>query len=76
MGTTFEIPTLQTDRFAAEAASAARHWAFHHHGLTRLASFILPQNVRSIRVAERLGATREGTTTLRDFEAEWWVHRK
>jgi RimJ/RimL family protein N-acetyltransferase len=62
--------------FATEAAVAARDWAFRNHGLTRLASFILPQNVRSIRVVERLGATREAAITLRGFEAEWWVHRK
>ena len=61
---------------ATEAASAARSWAFSQPGLARLASFILPQNVRSIRVAQKLGATRDGTITLRGFEAEWWVHRR
>jgi RimJ/RimL family protein N-acetyltransferase len=61
--------------FAAEAASAARDWAFARHGFDRLASFILPENVRSIRVAEKLGAVREGMVELRGFQAEWWVHR-
>jgi RimJ/RimL family protein N-acetyltransferase len=61
---------------APEAAAAARDWAFHHIGFPRLASFILPQNARLIRVAQKLGATRDGTITLRGFEAEWWVHRK
>lgn len=60
---------------ASEAARAARDWAFAQLGLPRLASFILPDNARSIRVAEKLGAVREGTVELRGFHAEWWVHR-
>ncbi len=59
---------------ATEAAQTARDWAFERHGLTRLVSYILPENVRSRRVAAKLGATREGTITLRGFEAEVWVH--
>jgi RimJ/RimL family protein N-acetyltransferase len=62
--------------FASEAAAAARDWAFHHHGFARLASFILPENTRSVRVAQKLGATRDGSVKLRGFEAEWWVHRR
>jgi len=61
---------------ATEAAAAAREWAFGRPGFARLASFILPENTRSLRVAQKLGATRDGTATLRGFEAEWWVHRK
>ena len=60
---------------ASEAARMARDWAFAQHGFSRLASFILPGNARSIRVAEKLGAVREGTVDLRGFQAEWWVHR-
>ena len=60
---------------AAEAVLAARHWAVASHGFSRLASFILPDNSRSIRVAQKLGATREGMVMLRGVEAEWWVHR-
>jgi len=60
---------------AAEAALAARAWAFRQHGFPRLASFILPDNVRSIRVAERLGAEYEGMTEIREFQVQWWVHR-
>jgi RimJ/RimL family protein N-acetyltransferase len=62
--------------FATEAAGAARDWAFDQPDLARLASFILPQNVRSIRVAQKLGAIRDGTVTLRGFEAEWWIHQR
>jgi|ERR1700733_2536707 len=59
---------------ASEAARAARDWAFATHGFARLASFIRPDNARSIRVAEKLGAVREGMIELRGFPAEWWVH--
>lgn len=50
---------------ATEAARAARDWAFATHGFTRLASFIRPDNARSIRVAQKLGAVREGMVELR-----------
>jgi len=61
---------------AAEAVTAVRDWAFEQFGFTRMASFILPVNARSARVAERLGAVKEGTITLRGFVADWWVHRR
>lgn len=61
--------------FAVEAVRAARQWAFARHGFSRLASFILPDNARSIRVAEKLGAVRERMVELRGLQAEWWVHR-
>jgi RimJ/RimL family protein N-acetyltransferase len=60
---------------AGEAAHAARDWAFATHGFDRLASFIRSDNARSIRVAEKLGAVREGIVELRGSQAEWWVHR-
>jgi len=60
---------------ASEAARAARDWAFATHGFARLASFIRPGNARSIRVAKKLGAVREGMVELRGSQAEWWVHR-
>ena len=60
---------------AVEAAVAAREWAFRQHGFARLASFILPDNIRSIRVAERLGAEHEGMAEIRGFQVQWWVHR-
>ena len=49
---------------ATEAAGAARDWAFATHGFARLASFIRPGNARSIRVAQKLGAVREGMVEL------------
>jgi hypothetical protein len=62
--------------FATEAARGAREWALSQPRFDRLASFILPENSRSIRVAQKLGATLDGIVTLRGFDAEWWVHRK
>jgi RimJ/RimL family protein N-acetyltransferase len=59
---------------AAEAAAAARDWAFAQCGFTRLVSFILPGNTASQRVAEKLGAVREGAVELRGSLPERWVH--
>ncbi len=61
---------------ATEAVGAARTWAFARLDVARLASFIMPGNVRSARVAQKLGAVRDGTTTIRGFAVDWWVHRK
>jgi RimJ/RimL family protein N-acetyltransferase len=41
---------------ACEAAVAARDWAYATLGLKTLVSYIDPENARSIRLAERLGA--------------------
>ena len=42
--------------FVTEAATALRNWAFGPRGLATLVSYIDPDNHRSIRLAERLGA--------------------
>ena len=42
---------------AFEAAHAARAHAYDTLGWTRIVSYIAPENARSIRLAERLGAT-------------------
>ena len=42
--------------YATEAAAAIRDWAFERPNIDRLVSLISPANVRSQRVAERLGA--------------------
>lgn len=55
--------TVRRDRwgrgYATEAAEAARDHAFGELGLSRLVSMIIPENVASIRVAEKIGATYE-----------------
>lgn len=45
--------------YAYEAVFAARDFCAQAFGLTRLASFIVAENRRSIALAERLGATLE-----------------
>ena len=45
--------------YALEAATQAKRFAFDDAGLDRLVSYIDPNNRRSIRLAERLGATRD-----------------
>lgn len=42
--------------YATEAASAWRDWAFAELGAGELISLIRPDNLRSIRVAERIGS--------------------
>ena len=59
---------------ATEAATEVRRWAFAEFGWQRLVSYILPDNVRSRRVAEKLAAVRENQINLRDFVADVWVH--
>ena len=54
--------------FATEAARAAVEFAFAHTGAARLISLIQPDNHRSIRVAEKIGESYEGTTMLEDTE--------
>ena len=61
---------------ATEAAAAVRDWAFERFGFPHLASFILPENLRSRRVAEKLGATRDGKIELRGVVADRWVHQR
>jgi len=60
---------------ATEAVTAVRDWAFARFGFARMASFIVPANVRSAGVAARLGAVKEDTIVLRVITADWWVHR-
>jgi RimJ/RimL family protein N-acetyltransferase len=42
--------------YATEAAAALRDWARQTIGLTEIVSYIHPDNLPSIKVAERLGA--------------------
>lgn len=57
-------PALEGRGYAAEAAAAARDFAFAHLGWTTAVSYIDLENRRSIALAERVGATRdEGAAT-------------
>lgn len=62
--------------YATEAAAAIRDWARESRSIDRLVSLISPDNVRSQRVAERLGATPTETVTPSDSirEAVVWRH--
>jgi RimJ/RimL family protein N-acetyltransferase len=60
--------------YATEAARAARGWAYEKGGVERLISLIAPDNARSIRVAERLGATVDGQIETSHGPANVWVH--
>jgi RimJ/RimL family protein N-acetyltransferase len=50
--------------YATEAVTAARDYAFHALGLTRLIAMIDPGNVASIRVAEKAGLRYEADVML------------
>ncbi len=54
--------------FATEAARAAATYAFETLGWSHVISLIHPDNERSIRVAQRLGATFAGRTQIHGIE--------
>jgi RimJ/RimL family protein N-acetyltransferase len=57
--------------YATEAAAAVRAWA----ALPRLVSVIEPPNVRSIRVAEKLGCTRtDEVAHIGGVACDVWLH--
>ena len=62
--------------YATEAATAIRDWAHESRAIDRLVSLISPDNVRSQRVAERLGAIPTETVTPLDSrrKAVVWRH--
>jgi RimJ/RimL family protein N-acetyltransferase len=60
--------------YATEAALAARDWAYEERGVERIISLIAPDNARSIRVAEKLGAAPEETISTFHGPATVWVH--
>jgi RimJ/RimL family protein N-acetyltransferase len=61
--------------YATEAAQAVREWARRERAVGRLISLVHPDNVRSQRVATRLGAQPADTVTLFDGgPAVVWVH--
>ena len=62
--------------YATEAAAAIRDWGRESRSIDRLVSLISPGNVRSQRVAQRLGATPTETVTPSDSKrkAVVWRH--
>jgi RimJ/RimL family protein N-acetyltransferase len=70
------IPAHWGRGYATEAAAAIRQWAYEHRSIEQLVSLISPGNLRSQRVAERLGAVPTDTVTPVDSgrEAVVWLH--
>jgi RimJ/RimL family protein N-acetyltransferase len=62
--------------YATEAAAAIRDWAYESRSIDRLVSLITPGNVRSQRVAQRLGAIPGETVSPADSgrRAVVWHH--
>jgi RimJ/RimL family protein N-acetyltransferase len=54
--------------FATEAARACTAYAFHSLGVKRVISMIRPENLRSIRVAEKNGMIREKIVFWRSYD--------
>jgi RimJ/RimL family protein N-acetyltransferase len=62
--------------YATEAARAMRDYAFSELGLARLISLIHPQNARSLRLAERLGAIPDREIETARWGPAWlYLHR-
>jgi len=61
--------------YALEAAKAARDYAFRNLQWQRLVSYVHPDNSRSIRLAERLGARPAGSIDLRGHHVLVFVLR-
>jgi len=53
------LPEYWGQGFGTESAAASRDYGFEHLGLSRLISIILPENVTSIRIAEKIGMAFE-----------------
>ena len=67
-------PAFEGRGLAHEAAAAARDWAWDALRLSSLVSSIATGNVRSERLAARLGATPDGTG--HDGRLTIWRHRR
>jgi ribosomal-protein-alanine N-acetyltransferase len=59
---------------ATEAAAAVRDYAFTEIGLERVVSLIRPDNVASLRVAEKIGMVK--TKEIRRGDVVYWVYAK
>lgn len=62
--------------YAFEAASAALGIAYRDLRKERVISLIRPANAPSIRLAQKLGAVREGSVELMGSSAELYLHRR
>jgi len=60
------IESAEGQGYAYEAATAMRRWALETRKLDSLVSYIDPENLRSIALAERLGARRDAWAKPQD----------
>jgi RimJ/RimL family protein N-acetyltransferase len=60
--------------YATEAAQTLRTWAYDDVGLEHVISLIDPNNQRSMRVAEKLAATRGETVAIDGKPIVVWQH--
>jgi RimJ/RimL family protein N-acetyltransferase len=67
-------PAARGRGYATEAARRARDYAYRDLGWTTLVSCIVPENVASQRVAQRLGATLERTIELVGHQTGLYRH--
>lgn len=69
-------PEAEGQSYAAEAARAARAHAFGALGWDTVVSYIAPDNARSIRLAQRLGARRDAAAeaAIGDGTQVWRHH--
>lgn len=63
-------PSAEGRGYATEAVQAARAHAFTALGLTRVVSYIAPENAPSARLARRVGAVQDGLHE----GSQVWVH--
>ena len=68
--------TAWGEGYATEAARATLRYAFDVLDLDRVVAAILPDNERSIRVAEKAGLRRIGTVTHASLLHELWEIRR
>lgn len=61
-------PSVWGRGFATEAARACLDWGFRNLDVPYITAMIVPDNTRSLHVAERLGMTPLRSDTLRDLE--------
>lgn len=59
-------PEAEGQGYAYEAALALRNWAFGTAGFSTLVSYVSPDNARSQRLAERLGAVLDPRAAPQD----------
>jgi RimJ/RimL family protein N-acetyltransferase len=60
--------------YATEAACVVRDWGFQERSFSRMISLIYPENVASIKVAERIGMTYEkNVIVMEDVEVRQYA---